>query len=327
MHQNLTKRVYMKNDTVLNYSYLATVTISVFFLSACGQSLEVESLRKRADELNNKLYAITVERDALKAKVEELSNTPTILFSNIDSFLKVGKIEEAESALDILKAKFPQASETKNAQELVSLFHAKIEKQREERSRLDAMSFKALKISPSVETNEVKVSIGVPGFNKNFVFDRYNTSYHYKDADRDHKYVVLSLSATASKGVSNPNLPGFALYLADGKELKRISNFDLEFTRWEDYATYLGNYQDSRNDFTKNATIPFTIGAHASNEELLKRPLYILATAKGCQSRNFERFRQPPVYYSGLCSELAQTVPLDALTSQEKSLILVRRIE
>lgn len=315
------------NYQTLNLSSLSVAAISVLVLSACSPSPEVENLRKQVNKLTHELDIAIKDRDALKARVEDLSNTPTVLFANVAAPAEAGKIVEAGEALNALKVKFPQAPEVKKAQELVDLLQAKIDKQREETHRLEAMGFKALKTSPLVDTGRVKVSVGNPNFSKQFVFDRYDTSYHYRDADRDHKYVVISLSATAAKSIIDPDLPGFALYWADGKELRRIAEFDLQFIRWEDYATYLGNYHDSRNDFAKNATIPFTMGAHVTDKELAKRPLYVVATTKGCQSRSYERFRSPPVYYLGTCMDLAETLRLDSFGKEDGKLTLVRRID
>ena len=330
LHQKPTIRPLMfqtANSPALNFSSLTAAAISALVLSACGPSPEVETLRKRVDELKHELDTVTMNRNALKSRVEELSNTPSVLFANVAAPAEAGKIDEAEKALNALRIKFPQAPEVKKAQELVDSLHTKIDKQREEARRLEAMGFKALKTSPLVDTGGVKVSVGAPNLNKQFVFDRYDTSYHYRDADRDHKYVVVGLSATAAKGIGDPDLPGFALYWADGKELRRISEFDLQFVRWEDYATYLGNYHDSRNDFAKNATIPFTMGAHGPDKELAKRPLYVVATTMGCESRSYERFRNPPVYYLGACMDLAETLRLESFVKAEGKLTLVRRID
>jgi hypothetical protein len=329
-HQKSTSQPLMfqaANSPTLNFSFISVVAISALVLSACGPSPEVENLRKQVDDLKQQLDTVTTDRDALKARVEDLSNTPTVLFANVAASAEAGNIEEAEKALNALKVKFPEAPEVKKAHELVDFLHAKIDKQREETRRLEAMGFKALKTTPLVDAGGVKVSVGTPSFSKQFVFDRYDTSYRYRDADRDHKYVVIGLSATAAKGVSDPNLPGFALYWADGKELRRVSEFDLQFVRWEDYATYLGNYHDSRNDFAKNATIPFTMGAHVTDRELAKRPLYVVATTMGCQSRSYERFRNPPVYYFGACMDLAEKLPLDSFVKENSKLTLVRRID
>lgn len=310
-----------------NFSILSVTALSALVLSACGPSPEVENLRKQVDGLSRQLETMTRERDTLKARVEDLSNTPTALFANVATRAEAGRIEEAEKALDALKVKFPKAPEVKKAQELVDVLHVQMEKQREEARRLESMGFKALKSTPLVNAGGVKVKVGSPSFSKQFVFDRHDSLYHYLEADRDNRFVVIGLSATAAKGINDPDLPGFALYWADGKELRRVSKFDLRFVRWKNYGTYLGNHSDSGNDFAKNATIPFTIGAQVPESELAKRPLYIVATTTGCQSRSYDRFRNPPVSYSGACIDLAETLRIESFTKEDHKLTLVRRID
>lgn len=287
----------------------------------------LDDLRKETEGLKLEISAVTDERNVLKAQVEDLLNTPSLLFSNVVTATQAGNLNESEEALSVFRLKFPEDPEITKAQGMVDSLRVKLDKQREDALRLEAMGFKVLKTSKSVDLGKVKVSVGAPKFSKQFVFDRYESSYHYEDANRDYKYLVLGLSATAAKGVSDPDLPGFALYWAEGKELRRISEFSLRFARWESYATYLGNYSDSRNDFAKNATVSFMMGAHGADEELAKRPLYVVGTTTGCNSRRSARFRRPPVFYTGSCEDLKQTITLDAFSKEGGKLTLVHRID
>lgn len=134
---------------------------------------------------------------------------------------------------------------------------------------------------------------------------------------------MVGLSATAKKGVNDPDLPGFSIYWADGKILRKINDFDIRFSRWDDYGSYLGNDHDFGNNFAKTPTISFVIGAQISNDYLDKKPLYIVGTVSGCVHRSYERFRNPPVSYAGICSDLSDALSIDDLTR----LALVRRID
>ena len=187
------------------------------------------------------------------------------------------------------------------------------------------MGFKALTVGLTVKGSSVTAKYGDLSFNARFVMDRYDNSYHYRDADRDTKYAIISMTATAGKGVSNPDMPGAALYWADGTTLKKLGEFTIEFTRWESFATYLGNYSDSRNDFAKVQTIPFTLGVQIGDEEVKKRPLYIVATKDGCISRGYERFKNPPDFYRGACSPLKSTLTAQDFTDPASGLTVVLR--
>jgi hypothetical protein len=72
-----------------------------------------------------------------------------------------------------------------------------------------------------------------------------------------------------------PLLPAFYAYSISGDKLVLIDSFKLRFARWEDYATYLGNYNDNSNDFSKTGTIPFKVGIEVS-DDVTKEPLLIL---------------------------------------------------
>ena len=311
----------------LRVSCFVAAAFSAVALSACGPSPDVAKFKAQTDELKKELSAVTDERNSLRARVEELSITPAMLLAKVAAPVAEGKLIEADAALLRITEKFPQVQESKDAKKIVDALRVKLDKQQEEVRRVDELEFKALKITPLLDTGGVKLSVGVPNSTKQFTFDRYDGSYHYRDADRDHKHVVIGLSATAAKGVNDPDLPGFALYWADGKQLRKIDEFDLKFVRWEDYATYLGNYSDSRNDFAKNPTIPFTVGAHGSDEDLSRRPLYVVATTKGCKSRSFERFRNPPVFYVGACADLEGALSIESFASDRGKLAIVRRID
>ncbi|MBK6592769.1 MAG: hypothetical protein IPG23_08495 [Burkholderiales bacterium] len=310
-----------------NLTGYAATGVSIIALSACGPSPEIAKYKEQTEVLQRQLDALIVERNSLKSRIEELSNTPGLLLTKVAEPAATGKLEEAETALHTIKEKYPLAPEAMEAQKLVDVLRIKQEKQQEEDHRLQAQGFMALKISPVIDAIGIKISVGVPNFTKQFVFDRYGDRYHFLNADRDHKFVVIGLSATAEKGVGDPELPGFALYWADGKQLRKIDNFDLRFARWEDYATYLGNYGDSRNDFAKTATVPFAIGAHGSDERLANRPLYVVATTHGCQKRQYKRFHQPPEYYVAECADLAETLSLASFSTGQGKLTLVRRID
>lgn len=317
----------------VRFNTLVAAIAPAFTLCACSPSTELEAVRQQADTLKRQVDSVVVQRDAalkerdeLKRQVEELLTTPTVLLARVTEPVEARNLQAAEQALEALTRKFPQSQETKAALQRVDALRAKLARQEEENRRLAALGFKALKVSSQVELGEVKVRIGTPRFNRQFVFDRYDSSYRYRDADRDHKYVLASLSATAAKGVSDPKLPGVALYWADGKVLRKVTDFDMEFARWEDYGTYLGNYHDSGNDFAKTATISFELGAQGSDADLARRPLYLVATKHGCQSQGADRFRNPPVYYYGSCSDLAPTVQLDAF-AEDGSLAVVNRID
>lgn len=263
----------------------------------------------------------------LKARIEELENTPDRLLSVVTARATADDLPGATKAQDALKAKFPQAPENQKAQQHVAVLKAKLDRAQEQARQLEAQGFKALPVQPSLDAGPVKLSVGVPTLQRQFVFDRYDDRYHYHDADRDHRFVVVTATATAGKGQHDPDLPGVALYRVDGKALRKVDAFALRFTRWESYATYLGNYGDSRNDFAKASAIPFVYGVQVDDETATKRPLYVVATKRGCMTRLYARFDNPPVSYNAACPELAASLALSDLAGEKTRLQVVRRLD
>lgn len=317
------------------------MVVSAAVLVGCGEPPEMQQLRSdvqrleiersaavgKADDLSNKVLALEQENRALQNRVSDLEMTAPVIFGFVSEAVSSENISEAERNLNTLLSKFPDAQETVRAKQIVADLKGKIERQRQEAQRLASLGFKALKTPGSIDNGSVNLVVGAPSVNRNFVFDRYDDRYHYYEPDREHKHIVAKADITAATGVNNPKLPGIALYWADGENLRKLGDFEFRFYRWESYATYLGNYSDSRNDFAKTAKIPFSIGIEVSDENIKNRPLYIVATSEGCLDRDYNRFSNPPVRYFGVCSDLKQTLTLEDFSEQSPKVVLLRRMD
>ena len=308
-------------------SMLPVCLVAVAALMAgCNEKQSAYEVKPdKSGEYLQQIRDLTAERDRLKAEVQELSRPPTVILLDVTNALSRNDPEKANKAQAELEKRFPKAPETADGEKQIAAYRDRLAKVAADEQRLAALGFKALPVGLAVKGSTVTAKYGQLSFNDRFVVDRYDNSYHYRDADRDTKYAVISMTVTAGKGVSNPEMPGTALYWADGGTLKKIAEFAIEFTRWENYATYLGNYSDSRNDFAKVQTIPFTLGAQIDDEEIKKKPLYVVATKDGCISRDYERFKQPPVFYRGLCSPLKATLTVKDFTDPASGLTVVVR--
>jgi len=96
----------------------------------------------------------------------------------------------------------------------------------------------------------------------------------------------------------DPNLPEIAVYSISGDKMNFVGTFDTEFARWSDYGSYLGNYHDSRNDFSKVSTVAFKLGVQINTSKLSK-PYAIVIMKKNCLSYYYDRYRNPPISYVG----------------------------
>lgn len=304
--------------------FLATVAA---LLAGCNESQPNNEVKpsESAEHLQQQIRDLTAERDHLKMQVQELSRSPTVILADLTSALSSNNPEKAKKAQAELENRFPKSNETTDGKKQIAVYRDGLAKAAAEEQRLAALGFKALPVGLTVKGPALTAKYSDLSFNARFVMDRYDNSYHYRDADRDTKYAIIGMTVTAGKGVNNPEMPGAALYWADGATLRKLGEFSVEFTRWESYATYLGNYSDSRNDFAKVQTIPFTLGVQINDEMVRKRPLYVVATKDGCIGRGYARFRNPPDFYSGSCSALKSTLMTKDFTDPASGLTIVLR--
>lgn len=318
---------------------LVAAGVGLVLLAGCSDG-QVQKLEESVSELSGSVKSLTEEnaklksqltgaiksKEALEEQVAKLSLTAPMLLKQATEAAASGDMSAAQNAVSTLATRFPGTQEHQAAGLALEGLNKREREKQEEAKRLAAMGFKALKID-TFQTDAVKVAMSSSRTVGEFVFDRYGDRYHYLDADRDHKYFVASLVVTAGKGVVNPTLPGMALYWVDSNRLRKLGDFQFRLASWSDYATYLGNYPDSRNDFAKTATIKFEAGVQVLTSDLARRPLYMVAEKAGCLHRHEGRFDRPPVSYLGACSALADSLSLEDFTSPESKVALVRRID
>ena len=83
----------------------------------------------------------------------------------------------------------------------------------------------------------------------------------------------------------------------------------VDLARWEDYGTYLGNEPDLNNDFSKVDNVKFKVGCELPESDF-SNPYVVVLKKENTQVRHYERFRNPPVYYSGY-AEYPQSLTLE----------------
>ena len=236
----------------------------------------------------------------LQKQIEQLSYPANQRLDNINKLIQEGNFESAQIELKNLVALFPNSKgaqlEPNLKSKIESLSQAKIEEQK----RLKALGFKVLKDNMTVSFGDVCAKFSGFKTASTFVFDNYGYEYRYRQADKNCMYISASMNITSSS--SNPKLPECAIYFVDGDVLRSSQvRFTTEFARWDDYGSYLGNYADFNNDFSKVNTVKFKIGAEIENEDL-KRPFVVILKKEGVLERKNDRFATPAVRYSGHAS-------------------------
>lgn len=254
-------------------------------------------------EYNQSQQDLALARDSvrmLQRQIEELSYPANQRLSNINKLIKDGDLDAATTEINKLVELFPMSYEAKQVDNL----QAKIAKIRQakidEENRIKALGFKALKDNMNISFGDIKVSFSGFKTANTFVFDSYSSEYHYFQADKNHKYLSASMNVTSSS--SNPKLPMCAIYYVDGDKLEYgYHTFMTRFARWDNYGSYLGNYNDINNDFNKVNTVKFKVGTQISDLELA-RPFVVVLKKEGVLERKYEQFSTPEVSYSGTTS-------------------------
>jgi hypothetical protein len=268
--------------------------------------------------------ALAIENVALKeqvAKLEqqvaELRNTPSVMLAAVRT--ASADISQAETAAKTLEAKFPGSEEAGKANALVAQLKTDQAAREAEAKRVASLGLKALKVSSTLVGDEATISLSSASQTRRWISDAYDSSHHYRDAEKGSAFVVARVKALSEN--KNPALPGVALYRAEGATLQRVASFSYEFVRWRDYGSYLGNYADYSNDFAHTNVIPLSIGANATLANL-ERPLFVVGTKDGCHKRSEDRFRHPPVsYYEAGCASLKETLEVGDFSTGRLALL------
>lgn len=180
-----------------------------------------------------------------------LNSTDTTIQNTADSLLFV--IAEAHRKTDSVGV----VDETEAQKELLSRFQGET---------------KNLKVE--LDSGLVLTFGGFSITNK-WIVDRYDDTYHYREAERDMVYITSDLTIKSKS--KNPQLPRILLLSEELGVINRIGVFDYEFYRWTSHGTYIGLYHDSKNDFAFSEKVKFTVGIQI-DKSLLSKNLAIAVT-------------------------------------------------
>ena len=98
-----------------------------------------------------------------------------------------------------------------------------------------------------------------------------------------------------------------------------------EFYKWKDYGTYLGNYSDYSNDFSRTKRIRFDVGEQLQVSKYIGKEIYLVVSKKEKASRQSTRIGNPEIEYSPYSIDVDIPEILDIETF-EKNFILVKRL-
>jgi len=281
----------------MNIRVILLLTFSTIMIISCGvKQSEYDSIKNELETAKKQIVQDSIHISNLRDTITMLSLPANQRLILINEQVSNGKYSQAQRSIDELNRLFPNSKESQQTSAILQRIDYLIAKQKAEEERIKALGFKTLKPVSSVTIDYNKVSFSAIGVNRSFHFDSYDDGGFHRTADRGNTYVLASMSVTSTS--KDPDLPTLAIYSINGDQMNREGIMEVRFAYWQDYGHYLGNYPDYGNDFAKTSTIRFKLGDEVSKEITAKPYAIVLKKTNGL-SRKYDRYKNPPVSYSG----------------------------
>lgn len=294
----------------------------VLIITIC---ISVYSCDVRQSEEYKKLAS---ENNSLKEKIDSLNNTPDRIYYRGANYFKDKNWEAALVEFNKIKSLY-EGSEFYGKASLKIRQLKKIIKKKEREIELRLkLKFKVLKEQSNFIAQDLKIRTFGHNLTSRFDYDRYDDYYNYRQAKRGFKY--LSFDAVIESKINTPLLPAFFVYILEDGVLKRISDktgMDIEFYKWEDYGTYLGNDADYSNDFERTKSIRFDIGDELKISDYKGKEIYLVATKEGQMVKEYNSLRNPPISYKKSSRYLAPPTKILTPDNFDSELILIKKIK
>lgn len=290
-----------------NYFIYFILAMSLCLIGCEGQQAkqELERLRAEITQKDEQIVMLgkrlaTTEEELAKAQklIKDTLEAPEKRFQEIQAHIEAGHYDQAMPLLSNYLSEFPSSRHATNVKELQRKLPQLIADQKkaaEEKARILREGFKTIKVQSTFTCpNNTKIHCKKFQSGKKFIFDRRDSRYYYYTADKNNIYISADISVTSKD--SNPLLPAIFVGKVNNEgKLTDINIMQYMFYHWESYASYLGNEGDNGNDFSKTDTVLFSIGVEVQD----KKGIYVIFT-EGTPyfARQYEQFKNPPVYYT-----------------------------
>ncbi len=305
----------------MNIRAVLMLTITTTMGISCGvKQSEYDNIKGELETAKKQVIQDSVLITNLRDTITMLSLPASQRLSLINEQVSNGEYGQAKKSINELNRLFPNSKESQQTTVILQRIDNLIAKQKADEERIKALGFKALKPVSTVTIDYNKVSFSAIGVNRSFHFDSYDGGGFHRTADRGNTYVLASMSVTSSS--KEPNLPTLAIYSINGDQMNREGIMEVRFAYWQDYGHYLGNYPDYGNDFAKTSTIRFKLGDEVSTE-LTTKPYAIVLKKTNVLSKKYDRYKNPPVSYSGYI-DYPYKLSLDDFTGDNARYVIIK---
>lgn len=256
------------------------MTFVIIVLNSCVSRSEHNYALSKCDSLQVALEQKNQTIERLNDSISKLSYPADQRLNHILELIKVDSLDLATSEIESLKTIFPHSKEAKSVYAQTEIIEKRKDAIKKEQERVKALGFKVFKDKSSIwvkESNgdEVKYTFSNFHFGRQFTFNYINDidEYYYRTADKGNTYILADMSVyTKADYAFTPSV--YACSIVDGK-LSQIGYFAYEYESYDTYGAYLGNYADTKHDFSKVNTVRYNIAAEISQDEVV-RPIVIL---------------------------------------------------
>ena len=270
------------------------------------------------------IEALRAEVARLKEENARLRLTAPALAAEVDTAVTQQDGGRAQAALKQLAERFPLSAELPVARKRVDGLLTKLRSDEDEKRRVAALGFRALRSNTFFARGDTAIRLTDTSIGRRWTFDSYGHGWRYLDPEKGQRMVTARVNVTTSN--KDPALFGIGAYVADGATLRQVGTLRYRFARWADFGAFLGTHADFGNDFARSSRIPFTVGVAVNEDDLKRRPLYLVATREGCHKKLFDRQLQPPIHYmAGECASLKKALTVDDF--QDGALAVLKRID
>ena len=256
--------------------------------------MELALAKSELSRANAKLKSFSVE-------LTEIENTAENRFIRAQKLLSENNLQDAKIEFQGIVDDFQGTEEATNASKEIAKIDKALKQNKIDAEKKSALGFKALKSVSTVKLENLSIEFERIRTARKWSFDDYGSDSRSRDAEKGNRHILARVLITSDN--KNPFLPPVMAYKMNNGELKLLGILGYEFSRWDDYDSFLGKNTDAGNDFSKAKTVPFNLGLQVSKDQLSGETVYIVLKKSGCFERKKKTSGNPAIYYSEtICS-------------------------